>query len=753
MNTAMDLKNVDYENEYKSALHEAAIKYAEQGIPVFPLKPKTKDKPVVKWGTEATTDTNVINRWWSENPDYNVAIVTGQKSGIVVVDFDTEDAWEYGQAQGLPVSPTVKTSRGYHVYCSYQEGIRNFQKRSDLPGIDLRGEGGYVVAPPSVHETGSKYGWVEGKHYVDHPLCPLPEWIHAKKPEEIKPVENLLAGVGKGERNNALARIQGSVIGNGYTYDEAMLNASIWNQSNSEPLDEKEVKNTVDSIFKREHGSIPDLVDVWENPILLEGINTPELGSDLLPSWLGEYAHAVSQFTQTSESLAVMIALSTVATCVQKRFEVSPYGDEYREILALWTLTMLPPSERKTPVMQEMMRPVDEWESAQRERMVKQIYEVQTKRAVAQKRIEKLKQNAANAQDEEERNKLIEEAIDIESKMPEEVVAPKLWTSDSTTEKLQELLIEQGERMSIISDEGGIFEVMAGLYNEGKINIDVYLNGYSGSQVRVDRKNRQSVDLKRPAISFGLAVQPMVMEEFASKRKKAFRGKGALARFLYCVPESKVGKRDISRRFPIPTEVKARYIEGINRLLAIDKVVDQNKREVPRILILEPDALRIWEEFSMEVEGMLAPDKDLSAFTDWGGKLAGNCLRIAGLMHLVDKGPGVSIIDKNTVTSAVKLCRLLIDHALAAFGVIKTDEVLNGARKMFNWIEKNDFKGFSRNECHRALHATFELSEQLEKPLRTLEDRHIIKQQKIKTSGRDKIWYEVNPYFRNESTV
>ena len=88
-------------------------------------------------------------------------------------------------------------------------------------------------------------------------------------------------------------------------------------------------------------------------------IETPDLPSTLLPGYLGDYCQAVTQATQTPSGMAVMFALSTVAACLQKRFEVSPYADDYREPLALWTVTALDPGNRKTAVKNAMAEPFD----------------------------------------------------------------------------------------------------------------------------------------------------------------------------------------------------------------------------------------------------------------------------------------------------------------------------------------------------------------------------------------------------------
>lgn len=92
------------QEQLQSGQLEAALEYARRNIPIFPVTPHGK-LPVVKWGSEATTDLEKIKAWWQQNPDFNIGLVTGAKSGIVVVDFDTEEAWTKGNELGLPSGP------------------------------------------------------------------------------------------------------------------------------------------------------------------------------------------------------------------------------------------------------------------------------------------------------------------------------------------------------------------------------------------------------------------------------------------------------------------------------------------------------------------------------------------------------------------------------------------------------------------------------------------------------------------------
>ena len=93
-------------------------------------------------------------------------------------------------------------------------------------------------------------------------------------------------------------------------------------------------------------------------------------------------------------------------------------------------------------------------------------------------------------------------------------------------------------RMSVISSEGGIFDVIAGRYS-GSVNLDLFLKAYTGDPYRVDRKGRQSEYIQRPTLTLLLTFQPSVL--YALMQQDEFAGRGFLARFLYSLPQSNVG--------------------------------------------------------------------------------------------------------------------------------------------------------------------------------------------------------------------
>ncbi len=177
-----------------SKLEQAALAYAAQGMHVFPLAPQGKTPLTAHGLDDATTDLMTIETWWARSPNANVGIRTGD---IVVVDEDelghfdtvaTEAGWK------IPETRVAKTGKGRHFYFTQPEGQRVRNTAGKLaPGIDTRGDGGYVVAPPSIHPSGAVYAWLST---VDP--AQMPDWIASRlvrqQPERQPLPENIAFG-------------------------------------------------------------------------------------------------------------------------------------------------------------------------------------------------------------------------------------------------------------------------------------------------------------------------------------------------------------------------------------------------------------------------------------------------------------------------------------------------------------------------------------------------------------------------------
>lgn len=200
-----------------------AFQYAQLGWRVFPLLERSKKPAIPLWPQAATVDRTTLREWFSK-PPYNIAVVCGASSGIVVLDTDPRHGGDNSSQKlievhgPLPDTVTQLTGGGgLQHFFKYPQSVevRNSAGKLGL-GLDIRGEGGYVVVPPSVHPaTGAAYEWEASSDPLEGcPIAEPPRWLiglltngTGTKQAEDKPLET----IPEGRRNNHLASLAGSM--------------------------------------------------------------------------------------------------------------------------------------------------------------------------------------------------------------------------------------------------------------------------------------------------------------------------------------------------------------------------------------------------------------------------------------------------------------------------------------------------------------------------------------------------------------
>ncbi len=156
------------------AMLDAALRYAALGWAIFPIEPKGKaplGRLVPHGFQDASADEAKVRAWWGAAPDANIGLACGEASGVDVLDLDVPHDGEtadglatlsrYEAVHGQIRTLTSITGRGgMHLFFKHRPGAKNRVKT--LPGCDVRTTGGYVVLPPSVHETGNVYAFAFG---------------------------------------------------------------------------------------------------------------------------------------------------------------------------------------------------------------------------------------------------------------------------------------------------------------------------------------------------------------------------------------------------------------------------------------------------------------------------------------------------------------------------------------------------------------------------------------------------------------
>jgi hypothetical protein len=211
---------------------EFALRAAKRGCAVLPLHwvedgecscgiqdcPDVGKHPLTQHGVkDATKDTNQIRTWWGENPKANIGIAMGNDSGMAL-DVDPRHGGDESLQQmqeeygALPNCPTARTGGGgRHLYLAVPPGTSVKNRVGVMPGIDVRGDGGYVVGVGSIHTSGRTYLWEKGKSPSHLPVPPCPDWLLRMISEQPPPKLKAEGRIPEGQRNATLTSLGGSM--------------------------------------------------------------------------------------------------------------------------------------------------------------------------------------------------------------------------------------------------------------------------------------------------------------------------------------------------------------------------------------------------------------------------------------------------------------------------------------------------------------------------------------------------------------
>lgn len=486
----------------------------------------------------------------------------------------------------------------------------------------------------------------------------------------------------------------------------------------------------------------------WPEPSVIAGPEPDPMTADDFPGFIGDMVKAVAENSETPVELPGLVALGVLATGCQQRFNIACDG-QHTEPTNLWVCPALESGNRKTAVLTTMSKPIRMFERSQRAAKKDDFRQAESLRLTLQKRIEALRTKAAKADDGQQMTDIQREIEAVEREMPPVEYLLTLTADDCTPEHVATLLSRHGERLTLLSDEAGIFDLMAGRYSRGVANLDVYLQGHAGGPVRVDRGSRESIDLEQPCLTVCVSPQPSVLEDIG--KRKDFAGRGLLARFMFAVPQSRLGFRSHRPR-PIPSHVSARWTNVVQQMLAMEQKENRFGKPEPETLYLSPEAYRHWKSEQLANEHDMRPGDTWSSQTAWASKYPGGVLRIAGVLHValsVDKSlnPSSEDVPGSTMEAAILLGRKVKAQTLKAFGVMALNDDQRFARKILEWIRRDEIDHFTGRES--AIHCNSAgSSKDLEGAFTLLAERGWIRQgekRQPEGGGRPSQQWDVHP--------
>jgi hypothetical protein len=268
-----------HENEIK--LYKAAVAYVQVlDWSVFPLhsihngqctcgkkecKNIGKHPRTINGLKDATTDTSIIKKWWNQWSNSNIGIPTGQINGFIAVDIDPRHGGNesldelisiYGELPETVVA--ITGGGGRHILFKHPKRLVG-NKTGILPGIDIKGDGGYIIVSPSNHHTGGTYEWELSSRPTKVQLAEIPEWLMNMIVEpnkgEKKPTNywmKIIQGVDDGQRNMTTASFVGYLLRHGIAAPIAFELTLLWNERNNPPQPRKVIETTFNSILRAE---------------------------------------------------------------------------------------------------------------------------------------------------------------------------------------------------------------------------------------------------------------------------------------------------------------------------------------------------------------------------------------------------------------------------------------------------------------------------------------------------------------------
>lgn len=359
-----------------------------------------------------------------------------------------------------------------------------------------------------------------------------------------------------------------------------------------------------------------------------------------LPTNVRHFVEYMAKAIQVHSDMPAALALSVLSACVQGKAKIA-VTPEWSEELNLYTAVIAEPGERKSAVFAALTTPVQEFVDTYNQLHAAEIAAYKNKLNKLEAQKSDLISKGGNDDDIE---KLQLQILELEA-------APKtplrLIATDCTPEATAAVMAANNGKIAILSDEG-VFDVMAGLYTNGRTNINIYLNSYDGQTISIDRKSSGSLVLERPLITFGVCCQPSVITDFVADKR--FFGKGLAQRFLFCQPPSLCGKRTLIN-LPVEQNTKDEYAALINKLLSLP---DSSEK-----ITLSEEAFSAFSDFFNEIEAKIGSEGKYSDTRSFLNKLLGKTARISGLLHLCDNNISAPL-NKDTMQNAIAIARYFI---------------------------------------------------------------------------------------------
>jgi putative DNA primase/helicase len=739
-------KNVSNIAEATNFLDSATF-YSNHNIKVIPVRRQDK-KPLTNHGwKDASTDKVVLQEWNKQFPNCNIGIPTGIINNIFVVDVDGEIGVQslaaLENAYGKLDAPTVNTGKGKHLYFKMPENVDIKCSTSKIaPHIDIRGNGGYVVAPPSIHPNGNKYTWVNFDFSQDFPNAP--EWLInlITNPAESN-FEDLLEEIAtssEGMRNTTL-------LGNAI---------KICNSANKQFLDMENIKNDVIDAGIASGLSRAESERTVNNAMRFSGkcnnnsiADEPDMDvlkvKDLLPApklntrifkGLEPWIIQTAENTNAPVDYVAFALLAGAAGIVGLSRFVSPWA-EWVEPCCLWIGTVGEPSSGKTPATTPIRRILNQIEEDRKEPYFAKLAEWKRDKEVS-------KQKKKAWEDKVKENPDFAPHFPSSAIMPEKPQTYRFVYGDTTQEAITKDMERNIKGAILFRDELSAWICGMNRYNGGSSERGFWLEAFNGHKFVCDRVKYDDdrLEIKNLLVSVFGTIQPQRLIDTLFDD----RGDGFLARFLWVYPAP------IPPAIPQNTALPDTALKALQKLDTLLNPYADFAEEQKKCLSLSVEAKDVFNTWY--IRHLTKTQKEESNIKYFLGKGQGYVLRLALLLELLWWSSSESAEPTEVTAEAIQTAISLYDSYLLpmcerVYNMYYSPEENIEARALARWIIENKPEKFILRDVYNNGNVKYlRIRKTAEKGAKRLMELNWLQSETSRnsnTKGKRRTTYYVNP--------
>ncbi|MCC6740935.1 MAG: DUF3987 domain-containing protein [Planctomycetia bacterium] len=672
----------------------AALVHAANGLPVFPVK-KDKTPATLHGHLDASLDAAKITEMFAAAPeDAGLACATG--NGVVVLDVDPRhngddslDTLTEGGKRPLPPTPQVLTGGGgRHFYFSVPPGVRVPCRTGLLSGLDVRGDGGYVVMPPSVHASGRRYEWEASSEGV--PLAPVPDWllelILKGSPKAAPLTDEPEAVIHEGQRHSWAARHAGKLRRASASAEEILAALRTLNKSGKfkPPHDDADLERIARDIGGKPVSAATaadGAPNTEEDPILDEAERAereylrPPV--DALGEPLAQFVHEAADGLGVDPAFVLLPLMAAAAGAIGNAAVVE-LKRGFRQPAIVWAGIVGESCTAKSPAVEQALAPMESFQRCMDTKYSKLEREYSARLAA-------------------------EASKPMKGKEAGEVSPPPVRiqriVSDSTVEALADVLKSNSRGVICKRDElAGWLKSMNQYKKQGGADVAHWLEAFDGRSARINRKSSGYVYVPHFSVSIVGGIQPGLVH---SALPEEYHVCGLAPRLLLAWPPRRRLKWNEERVLSETAEKAVNCVFDGLLNLAPESSDPFTGEITPRVLKLAHEAKKIWRDFydAHHEEGESLEGSEASAW----GKIELYAARFALIFACVKavwKGRQPVEVDADCMMRAVQLARWCGIETRRVLRVAKEGAAATLRRSLLDWLRRRE--PMTANELRRS---------------------------------------------------